>query len=594
MSDKDDRVVTSRKFILDMNEENLNIVNKKRIEEQVLPVFKRIADILLDHCGPGAEYSVLSDPFSIKDPIFTTDGINIVKSIEPINPVTDTAKKIIQYIGESVDQRSFDGTTTSMILATKMILGLYKCESVKTTPPVQLRKAFDEFVDVVSTVIDENKITVERLIEMYPDKTKDEIIYHLAYSQAYTSSHGNSQIATVVAETFVGNQHKEYDTIVVERATIETTDPVKTYTSDTDFQCGGATVLDYRMNNKRLKTEFEQNDVGLMVYNDNVTDNSALATKMMAEVMVACEVGEKPLVIIIPGLSGNITHKIISTIEKHNAFNKVTVILQQPALRSTNVNELEILKTMIPSKSTIVGEFSCAIGVNVNLVNQKLTIENIFERKSDGTHPCLNNPEYPFYNSLVEELELMIDEAQKDTSPGNIDHANTIKKIYNRLVYPVTTTIQIGGARHDMLSMIDVIQDVVGATKKSLVAGCVPGGTIGLSAALNSVEDSLIKDDKYFQLKTDFTIAIRTAIEEIQSKIMGCPIDDTNTFNLCYDAIEDKKLCIGDAPLVKDNPFIIQPADIDKDLLRRFSQICLKVLKTSRFIIRGGFIEKEE
>jgi hypothetical protein len=173
----------------------------------------------------------------------------------------------------------------------------------------------------------------------------------------------------------------------------------------------------------------------------------------------------------------------------------------------------------------------------------------------------------------------MIKDLEEDTAPNTIQKINRIRKVYSRIVYPITTSIKICGKGYDNISMIDVITDVVGATKVSLQNGFVPASGVAFYTTLDKL-------DPYLNKNSIFIKAFKQVLRKISDHIGTLGFD----IEVFYDVITKVGYHITDF----DVPWIIQPSTIDKVIIERFGESALKIIKTDKIVAIGGINLKEE
>ena len=141
--------------VLDANFGSSNVTDETKIREMVFNTFDTITKVLQHHCGPYSSFAITHNAGDvISEPVFTNDGINIVKALAFLNPIQDFAKRNIAYIGSRIESKIGDGTTTGMILASSFM------KYMSNPKNKSLRKLLDsfsysEFVDIFEEVASE-------------------------------------------------------------------------------------------------------------------------------------------------------------------------------------------------------------------------------------------------------------------------------------------------------------------------------------------------------------------------------------------------------------------------------------------------------
>ena len=94
-----------------------NIIEEDVLIKEMIRTFTELAEKLKAHCGPYSGTAILTNPTQLyQEPIFTKDGINIVKSIQYVSPLQDFVRRQMAYIGSRVESNAGAGTTSSMII----------------------------------------------------------------------------------------------------------------------------------------------------------------------------------------------------------------------------------------------------------------------------------------------------------------------------------------------------------------------------------------------------------------------------------------------------------------------------------------------
>ena len=75
---------------------NVNVTNRIESEDLrkiMMDTFDDIATVLSDHCGPYGQFAMIVNPANkIAEPVFTKDGIGIVRAMEYMSPIGVSSK----------------------------------------------------------------------------------------------------------------------------------------------------------------------------------------------------------------------------------------------------------------------------------------------------------------------------------------------------------------------------------------------------------------------------------------------------------------------------------------------------------------------
>jgi chaperonin GroEL (HSP60 family) len=175
--------------ILDANIGLTNRIEHDDICEIMINTFNDIAEVLSDHCGPYGQFAMITTPNNkVAEPVFTKDGIGIVRAMEYMSPMEEFVRTTLAYIGSRIETAAGDGTTSSMIICAT---GLSSLMSWLQSAPyaytyTKMIDVYNTFVASICKLLNENKYTVDKLQEKYSFPRK-ELIRRIAYNQAFTS-----------------------------------------------------------------------------------------------------------------------------------------------------------------------------------------------------------------------------------------------------------------------------------------------------------------------------------------------------------------------------------------------------------------------
>ena len=94
-----------------------NRLEKGDMEKMMIDTLSDLADVLKDHCGPYGKYAAITSPVNPSaEPIFTKDGINIIRSIDYVSQVQQFIRHTLMYMGSRIESTAGDGTTSAMII----------------------------------------------------------------------------------------------------------------------------------------------------------------------------------------------------------------------------------------------------------------------------------------------------------------------------------------------------------------------------------------------------------------------------------------------------------------------------------------------
>ena len=195
-----------------------NTMSKEEFQKVLMRTFEEVRAILSNHVGPYSRYAMVATA-DWTEPVFTKDGVNIIRAFSYASKLQKILVKNITYLGDREEVAAGDGTTSAMILGSTGILELMKefadCPYNYTVAELESYYT-DVFVNKVGRYLDDLACKPgdpEQLREMHERTGLEErdIVYKLAFLQAYTSSHGNRELANIVATFFANNPREVWD-----------------------------------------------------------------------------------------------------------------------------------------------------------------------------------------------------------------------------------------------------------------------------------------------------------------------------------------------------------------------------------------------
>ena len=92
-----------------------NILESNDIYTIMLDTFTDIVRVLSDHCGPYGKFAMITSATNrVAEPVFTKDGIGIVRAMEYMSVMQEYVRNTLAYMGSRVETAAGDGTTSSI------------------------------------------------------------------------------------------------------------------------------------------------------------------------------------------------------------------------------------------------------------------------------------------------------------------------------------------------------------------------------------------------------------------------------------------------------------------------------------------------
>ena len=598
--------------LLDANIGSTNITEKDKIQTMVFNTFDTITATLQQHCGPYSAFAIthkVSD--QVSEPVFTNDGINIVKTMSFLNPIQDFARRNIAYIGSRVETKVGDGTTTAMILASSFMKYMSDPKNIPLQE-VLSQVSYTELVNLYNQ-------TVKEILKAM-DKSKAEIAIHdptfickVAYCQAYTSSHGDIELSTAIASLFAELPPEAWPYIYYYREGSET-NVRYTVKSDSDQFSSKVSVMNKNMLNWNLGTEFYRENTDLFVYTDLLTVSNETLWMPLKTAIQNAVINDTPLVILCPDNTDGFTRQSIMSLlaeDKNHVVALFTHHMEHPTL-----NDFRIL-TLLSKQPDLQARFYVIPNVRISCKGHTLTVNNIYEPDYKSVfNPLIKDENYPLFKQQVDAIKSLIDQAKEEAVNRDTVHEIThYVSIYNRLIFNKKLMIVVGGLAYDNSAAMDVLMDTVNAVNKSLTEGYSGGSNTAFCSALLKIHSLYssyakykdrddVRENKLIFFMTDaFLNALRDIYSGISYNVNGYvpsadPVelveysDNTNCY-LNYDAEKGWKLenlfeAIDSSELDEPTSSVIQPADLIPEVLTRIGEVCLKWLKTNNIVTEDG------
>lgn len=610
--------------IVNANVGTTNIIESADIATTMMATFDEISSILKDHAGPYSRFAIITDPLNpLAEPVFTKDGINIVRAIEFISPMQAFIKRMVEYIGVRIEAAAGDGTTSAMIIATGVlneIVKAFKLNNVKLSYK-DLVRLYQEFVTEIDnfykpyiyTLSTANRTTVNGV---------DPIVYRIAYAQAYTSSHGDQEIAEAVATMFANASEKAWNYVTFERSRFETDQRITVEIEESDF-VSECEIYNRNMLNADLNTNYRRSDVKLLLVNSNVVEgNSYIYEKVMKEVNAALE-NKTALAIYMPSGMDQITRSKLDTLFLKYPDHQVAMFLYVPEFES-KITDLVIL-SLLAGKDPMLAEnkIITLAGVDLEFASRCLKLTSLYKDGKNGIakRPTEDDRDYPFFGEYINHIRMVIDglRAQKATHDTH-RIINLLQRNHNRLFLSRQITVRIGGNSHDNAAAMDVVTDAVSAVRCALTKGFTFTNNRALYFAiedyLNAPCDASCEKPSDTKVKNIFGEAFLNAIdqarvatgthaasppefyEKTKSGIAGLVpkkrvVSNDLLTNEIYFVDEFSEYFIKPDTGLDTARYIIQPATIDMTILKRFGEVALRFIQTERVIIPHGVYLKE-
>jgi len=582
-------------LVLNSNVGLTNVIEGKKLNKLMISTFKDIKKKLSDHCGPYGNFAILTDP---TDPtntaVHTKDGINIVRNMYYASPIQEFIRRTIMYLGTKAENLAGDGTTASMIFAVSALEYILKKKSLDKYTFNELKDLFEDFLEALAWLYTDEIVTLNEY-SRFSKKGDSADIDDIAFSQAYTSSHGNEKVSRIVAECFSKMPKETWGFISCERSRLETTKDISLEWDDS--QCSfPALALKNSMMNCSQNSAYVSSECDLLILPFEPTERQFIYSyfnKFLDDYD-----NEKDLVIIVPtATSCQLQTKLDAFSEKNN---KVAIF--KYFISHQELPELECLTLLSGfEKKDMYSKLLIKRGVDVSYRDKTIRFKNLYPGTDDIINPLSKVGDIA---ETLKDITQCIELEQMDNANvGNSKKVISLKKYYLKLFLQKRCKIIIGGAAHDNSALVDPVQDTIIAVYNTLTNGFVFSQNYSLRRALTRVKTT----NPEFKV---FAKAFLYSIDEYRKCLFKFSPNDSfkKKFNRPFTIFnflekESKNNIVvnewkkrGTSKIIEqfsktNEPLIIQPSNIDLAILKRFAEISLKFIKSSRVLVPNSVVK---
>lgn len=451
-----------------------NIVSFKDFAEIATGVLDRIIDTVLTVYGSKAMTVMLVPEIKGNQTsanIYTSDGINILKSMEFVNPLETHIADYVRYVGDRVEKRTGDGSSTAILLTCKLMKHILMNRVDLADENIEARLYLSsELQQNVIKFLDDLSISVEKLV-VNLDDVSDEFRNNLLYKLCLITTKGEKHLSKTISEMY-------------------------TYLPGTLRGTSLYTTSEYETDEKFI-TFSPDNDMYLTVYTSKrAILNSNLNTKIKhsnADVLLLPEIPEDPqivldfiekrdssnhLVIVMP--TANVA--VDNFIEGQLDHSKVTLCSRTATSQIHINNPIDIITVLAMAGKKFDGVINldtmendlCVKNLKIVIEDNELSMTGLYE-SINGLHPLFVDKSSKFYNEHEEELRTEIDELtmKGNKTDGSIQNLKVFLRLYRKLTCYKMPRIKIGGSQTEHLAALDVVNDATSAVSDVLDNGVV-------------------------------------------------------------------------------------------------------------------------
>ena len=489
--------------------------------------------------GPSGKNVVIDKSFS--GPVSTKDGISVSKEIELPDPFENMGAKILNEVASKTNDNVGDGTTTAIVLASKMIEEgrRYVTAGVQAQA---LRKGMELAADAVEDVILDSAKKVEG--------------YDQIRNVAYISSNSDNQIADLLAEAMDSVTSNGVITIEENKGIETYLEVVQGLQFDKGF-CSPYFITDPA----NLSTEYE--DVYILFYEKKIA-----AVHELVPLLEKVAPTGKPLVIIAENVEAEALAALV--------INKLQGVLQTVAVKSPGFGDRR--KSLMEDMAILTGgEFiSEDRGIGLDQVEleqlgraRKVVIDKGKTIVIDGAGEA----------AAIEERINQINIQMEQTTSTYDKEKFTERKA--KLGGGIAVLYIGGHTEMEMKDRKDRATDALHSTRAAAESGIIPGGGTIFVRALKALEKVKAKGDAAFGVKVVGgalgapirTIAANAGFDPGEVFIEVSELKGSKGFNAFTGEYSD---------LVKDG--VIDPTDVVLTALRNAVSIAGLNLTTDALI----------
>lgn len=590
---------------------NVNVTNRIESDDLrkiMMDTFDDIATVLSDHCGPYGQFAMIVNPANkIAEPVFTKDGIGIVRAMEYMSPMQEFVRTTLAYIGSRIETAAGDGTTSSMIICARGLQTLMDF-LMNTKYPYSynhMMSIYNHFVESIVTYLEgAGQYNLDKLCMGKTEEEIKKITYRVAYSQAYTSSHGNKHLSEAVAKLFAETPSVAWNYLYIDKCKYESDNLYEVAVDESQYTVNNVHpypvgTLTEDMGTARIREGSRIVLSGICPCRDESFIDGYNLFKDIEEAIKDPE--HKSVTYIFPRDVDHNTMNHLDELFKANPKHDVVLFFVEAA--DPRLNDIVCMKTLnnnFDMVSQFIGDYKFSGG--------DLKIESgLYENPTNSKlNPMVGNINYPEFNLMLENIDKIIKQIRSQVANRtlNSDIAN-LQKLRLKLMVSRRTYFLIGGAAYDNAAAVDVVVDAILAVKHTLTKGFGLGGNKTLFKILSTKEACISAEDSsnalfkaYCQAFMNGILSVFEATSKWHTKEDGSCICFEPDVSIDLARFNGKSVTIESLAedLDKDEfevP-IIQPISADIELIRRFGELSLKFLRTARIIAPGGLVSNEK
>lgn len=411
---------------------------------KVVSGINALADAVQVTLGPQGQIVLIEGDGYTTSNLVTKDGVTVAKQVILKDPIEDMGAAMLKDAALRANEQAGDGTTTTVVLARALVNNAVECLD-KGVPSVELITELEKLGDKVETQLREF---------IKPVSSRDDF-----YKVAFTSSNGDSNVATIVADAYA---HVGKDGVVLAEESAKTETSVK-------FLDGFS--ADYGYASPHFITSMDKamaalDEPDVIIFKGPVQDLSSIMTVLEKNLSLG-----KPTVLIAKSFSIDVLGLLVSN-KAQNGLKVCAVIHDENDETLFDMSVKVGCKVIPEGLKPSVGADNVGKAARVQVTQKGITIVDGQANAQD-------------LQDLKSHIEALLKE----------DHTPEEKEqLENRLARLIggVAIVSVGGPTIAyMKEKKDRIDDAICAVRSSAKHGVLPGGGLGLYHASNVIIDDL-------------------------------------------------------------------------------------------------------
>ena len=458
-----------------------NSVFGTELKEQLLSGIQKLNNTVSSTLGPGGRTVLIREPNG--EVKATKDGVTVAKSFLKLeNDFEDLGAQMVKQVSIKSANEAGDGTTTSTLLATKMIQEGMKAIR-QGTNAVEVKAGIDKSVAMI----------VEELKKFSVDVSTEAQIKQVAT----ISGNNDAEVGELISAA-IDKVGREGLVTIEESKTGETTLEV---VEGMQFDRGYKSPY-FVTNNTTMTAVLE--DCYIALYDGRISTAAELVpllqkanTENKSLLIIAEDYGDEALALMIVNKMRNVVK--VCAVKAPDFGDRRTLLLEDMAILTGGMvisknkgNKLDKMTSMELDKYLGKSRLATVSKENTTIVDGKGDVDAIVSRSN--------------------ETKDQIDKAQ------SFFEKEKLQERLGKLIGGVAIINVGGNSEIEMKEKKDRVEDALLATKAALVDGILPGGGVALIRAITSMKNSTLtwKDNE----KIGFSI-IEQACYEPLKKILS-------------------------------------------------------------------------